>query len=187
MYETQLIGAVDRVPAPILFGADGAQVELVGTPEPVIETQVEAEPATDVGLDVLAELEALKAKLAALTGGGNAQVQVSAPVVSGVPKNHRPVKANPNRKYVRLGPLNCFGKVPQQQRDIADLLSESMDIGAEWTEEEVFTLLEENFNEKDSLKRSKQSASYLFCYYRGLKNDGKHAGFVPRGFLRQVG
>jgi hypothetical protein len=35
-----------------------------------------------------------------------------------------------------------------------------------------------------SITSSVQDPTYLLRYYRGLKNDGKHAGFVARDFLR---
>ena len=167
----------------VLFGANDQPLELVGAPEVIETSETETKQ-----LDVLEELAALRAKLDLLVSG-KAQVSAapSAPAVPGIPKNHRPVTPDPNRRYVRLGPLATWGKIPQQQKDLADMLTESMDIGKEWTEEEVFTLLEENVAEKDSLAKSCQSVSYLFCYYRGLKNDSKHAGFISRGFLRQIG
>ena len=37
-----------------------------------------------------------------------------------------------------------------------------------------------------SLFKSTQDVTYLFRYYRGLKNDGKHAGFIARDFLRMI-
>ena len=59
-----------------------------------------------------------------------------------------------------------------------------MDLDVEWTEEEVFELVKDSAKEHESLRKSKQDPTYLFRYYRGLKNDGKHAGFIARGFLR---
>ena len=150
-------------------------VHLVGVAVPVVTTEVGA-------MTVEEELVQLKAKLAELQdknkeGGEDKKM----------PKNKRRVKADPNRKYVRLGSLRRFGRVPKQQEDIAAILEESMDLGAEWTEEEVFCLLEDSQKEYESLRKSGQHITYLFAYYRGLKNDGKHAGFIARDFLRQIG
>ena len=101
-------------------------------------------------------------------------------------KVSREVKPKPDRKYVRLDKLQTFGKVPRQQADLAAILAESMDVGVEWTEAEVFELIKDSVKEYDSLRNSRMHATYLFAYYRGLKNDGTHAGFIARGFLRQV-
>jgi hypothetical protein len=103
----------------------------------------------------------------------------------GVKKNQKPGKANASRKYVLLDKeLKSWGKVPQQQADIAAIMSESMDVGSEWTEEELFDLITTSAKEYASLRNSKQDPTYLFRYYRGLKNDGKHAGLIARNFLR---
>lgn len=103
----------------------------------------------------------------------------------GVKKNQKPGKANASRKYVLLDKeLKSWGKVPQQQADIAAIMSESMDVGSEWTEEELFDLIVTGAKDYASLRNSKQDPTYLFRYYRGLKNDGKRAGFIARGFLR---
>jgi hypothetical protein len=105
----------------------------------------------------------------------------------GVKKNQKPGKANASRKYVLLDKeLKSWGKVPQQQADLAAIMAESMDVGSEWTEEELFDLVATSAKEYASLRNSKQDPTYLFRYYRGLKNDGKHAGFVARNFLRMV-
>ena len=105
----------------------------------------------------------------------------------GVRKNQKPGKANASRKYVLLDKeLKSWGKVPQQQADIAAIMSESMDVGSEWTEEELFDLVATSAKEYASLRNSTQDPTYLFRYYRGLKNDGKHAGLIARNFLRMV-
>ena len=132
---------------------------------------------------ILAEVARLQAELAALKNGG-ASTTVEVKKESNVKKNQKPGKADPNRKYVRLGEFKTWGSVPQQQLDLAKILAESMDLGAEWTEEEVFELVKDSAKEHESLRKSKQDPTYLFRYYRGLKNDGKHAGFIARGFLR---
>ena len=103
----------------------------------------------------------------------------------GVKKNQKPGKANASRKYVLLDKeLKSWGKVPQQQADLAAIMAESMEVGKEYTKAEVFDMLMEKSAEYNSLLGSKQDPTYLFRYYRGLKNDGKHAGFVARNFLR---
>ena len=105
----------------------------------------------------------------------------------GVKKNQKPGKANASRKYVLLDKeLKSWGKVPQQQADLAAIMAESMEVGSEWTEEELFDLVATSAKEYASLHNSKQDPTYLFRYYRGLKNDGVHAGFIARGFLRMV-
>jgi len=103
----------------------------------------------------------------------------------GMKKNQRPGKANAGRKYILLSKeLKSWGKVPQQQADIAKLLSKNMEVGKEYAESEVFDMLMEKSAEYNSLLGSKQDPTYLFRYYRGLKNDQKHAGFIARGFLQ---
>ena len=105
----------------------------------------------------------------------------------GVKKNQKPGKANASRKYVLLDKeLKSWGKVPQQQADIAKLLGVNMEVGSEWTEEELFDLVATGAKEYASLRNSTQDPTYLFRYYRGLKNDGKYAGFIARNFLRMV-
>lgn len=106
---------------------------------------------------------------------------------SAVKKNHKPGVANASRKYVLLTKtLSTWGKVPQQQKDIADLLSKHMVVGQEYSEQEVFDLMIDQSGEYPSITSSKQDATYLFRYYRGLKNDGKHAGLIARDFLRMA-
>lgn len=137
--------------------------------EQVVETPV-AETATQVVEPTLEQKFALlQAELTALK--------------SVVPKNHKPgiPKAT---KYVRLGALDTFGKVPQQQRDIAAILEKEMPVGEEFTEAQVFEIVTKRAVDFASLRGSKQDPTYIFRYYRGLKNDGTHSGFVGRKFLR---
>ena len=102
-----------------------------------------------------------------------------------VPKNQRPGKPSDRNRYTRLGELSMHGCVPQQQADIAKILTGGMQLGVEHSEEEVFNLLIEGSGEYRSLSSSRQDVTYLFKYYRGLnKKDGKHEGFVKRGFLK---
>lgn len=129
----------------------------------------------EVNGQLSAKLVELKAQLEALTTkkGGNE-----------VAKNKRAVNPDPSRKYVLLSKtLESWGRVPQQQRDIATLLSQLMTVNQEYTEAEVFAAITDYACEFDSLRKSVQHPTYLFTYYRGLKNDGKHAGFVARNFL----
>jgi len=191
-----------------LFDATGGKLRFVGEPTKVLVGQVrevvgqikektaevkaqimaelEKEEVVGANVDVLSEIERLKARVAELKGEVVPSTEAKAEVKedSKVPKNKRRVKSNPDRKYVRLGELKTWGKVPQQQADLAAIMAESMDLGAEWTEEEVFELVKDSAKEHESLRKSKQDPTYLFRYYRGLKNDGKHAGFIARGFLR---
>ena len=131
-------------------------------------------------LQTMRRLQQLMKELEELKGGSKV-------TNDGVKKNQKPGKANASRKYVLLDKeLKSWGKVPQQQADIAAIMSESMDVGSEWTEEELFDLITTSAKEYASLRNSKQDPTYLFRYYRGLKNDGKHAGFIARNFLRMV-
>ena len=133
----------------------------------------------EVNGQLSAKLAELKAQLEALTNkkGGTE-----------VAKNKRAVNPDPGRKYVLLTKqLESWGRVPQQQRDIATLLSQLMTVGQEYSEAEVFAAVTDYACEFDSIRKSVQHPTYLFAYYRGLKNDGKHAGFIARNFLRQIG
>ena len=131
-------------------------------------------------LQTMRRLQQLMKELEELKGGSKV-------TNDGVKKNQKPGKANASRKYVLLDKeLKSWGKVPQQQADIAKLLGVNMEVGKEYTEAEVFDMLMEKSAEYNSLLGSKQDPTYLFRYYRGLKNDGKHAGLIARNFLRMV-
>jgi hypothetical protein len=105
-----------------------------------------------------------------------------------VKKNQKPGKPDPNKKYILLSKeLKSWGKVPKQQAEIAQLLGQLLTVGQEYTEAEVFAALEDYACEFPSITNSVQDPTYLFRYYRGLKNDGKHAGFVARDFIRVIG
>ena len=105
-----------------------------------------------------------------------------------VKKNQKPGKPDPNRKYVLLSEtLKSWGRVPQQQADVAKLLSSSMAISIEYSEAGVFNILTENADQYQSLRDSIQDPTYIFRFYRGMKNDGKRAGFVARAFIRVIG
>jgi hypothetical protein len=168
-----------------LFAPNGDRIRLTGDAVPVHVEEFKEEVVDQEA--VLAEILRLKSELEALKGGGastTVKKESSVKKEDEVKKNHRPGKADPNRKYTRLGKLELWGRVPQQQRDLAAIMEESMELGSEWTEEELFDLIATSAREYASLRNSKQDPTYLFRYYRGLKNDGKHAGFVARNFLR---
>jgi hypothetical protein len=206
MYDIDTVGAsldaLERpeIQAPTLVG-DPMPVDADGFAEPIAaplseapQKQVEPlseEPQKPEPIDIMAKLAALQAMLEELKSEKPTPAAIptvaSTAGVTGIPKNKRAVKPEPGRTYVRLGPLDTFGRVPKQQADIAAILTESMDIGKPWTEEEVFELVTDGAVEYDSLAKSVQHATYLFTYYRGLKNDGKHAGLIARNFLRMVG
>ena len=204
---TPIIGTTDEVREVVLYDASGREYELVGNAEPiVIEEEEEVaelvfEEVDDTKLEeqikekemtedekILAEVARLQAELEALKNGdkksGGAPTTTKKEGGSNVKKNQKPGKADATRKYERLGEFKAWGKVPQQQADLAAIITESVDLGAEWTEEELFDLVSTGAKDYASLRNSKQDPTYLFRYYRGLKNDGKHAGFVARGFLR---
>jgi hypothetical protein len=186
-----LIGMNEEKKNIVLFGANGQQVELVGDATPVaVEEPKEEVAMTNDELamqkleEMQAELEALKAERAAAP---SVEKKEATTVKDNTPKNKRRVKADPTRKYVRQGDLKVWGRVPQQQLDIAAILKVAMEDGVEYGEEFVFDALEAGRDEFESLRKSGQHVTYLFAYYRGLKNDGKYSGFVGRGFLRQIG
>jgi hypothetical protein len=173
----------------VLYDANGKEFELVlvGEAEPIVvdEPKEEVKEMTEEE-KVLAEVARLQAELEALKKG-DAPTITKKEGGSNVKKNQKPGKANASRKYVLLDKeLKSWGKVPQQQADIAKLLGVNMEVGKEYTEAEVFDMLMEKSAEYNSLLDSKQDPTYLFRYYRGLKNNGKHAGFVARNFLRMV-
>ena len=102
-------------------------------------------------------------------------------------KNQRPGKPTTGRKYVLLSDkLANWGKVPQQQQDLAAILTGALKVGQEYSEAEVFDALVDGAGEYKSIANAVQDPTYLFRYYRGLKNDGKRAGFVARNFIRQI-
>jgi hypothetical protein len=113
--------------------------------------------------------------------GGQAK---EAPQSKGEAKNKKPGKADPTKKYKRADKFNAWGTVPKQQADLADLLTRAMEPYVEYTEAEVFSFLIDRCGEYESLYKSAQDVTYLFRYYRGLKNDSKRAGFISRDFLR---
>ena len=175
-------------PAGFLFAADGSQIPVSGEvlPEPKV-----GEPEISDS-DVLEQVRALKARILALTAGqesadsGTSDPEPAASSTDAPPKNHLPQKPS-TAKYVLLTEnLASWGRVPQQQADVADILARSFPLNEPVSEADVFeavTLLAKHY---PALAKSRQHPTYVFKYYRGLKNDGKHAGFVARGFLKQV-
>lgn len=134
---------------------------------------------------LMQQIQELRQKLMDLEAKDREESEVTATLE--VAKNKRPGNPKEGRKYVRLGSLATYGKVPQQQMDIARILTENMEVGKEYTEAEVFNFLVDGCGEYNSLYTSKQDVTYLFRYYRGLNlKDGKHYGFIKRGFLRQI-
>ena len=159
-------------------------IQLVGESRPV-EVEMTNEEL------LLKKLDEMRAELAELQSQPTAaapkvETKKEEVVKDNTPKNKRRVKADPARKYVRQGVLKTWGSVPQQQADIAAILQVAMKDDVEYSESDVFDFLEFSRDHFESLRTSKQHVTYLFCYYRGLKNDGKHSGFVGRGFLKQI-
>ena len=88
-----------------------------------------------------------------------------------------------SKVYVRLGELRMDGKVPQQQLDLAAILTAGMEVDKEYSEDQIFKILEAGRDGYKSLRESRQPVTHLFRYYRGLKAEGMYAGFVARGFI----
>jgi hypothetical protein len=131
----------------------------------------------NTSVDLLATLAELTAQLEELKTKG-AKVQ----------KNHVAGKPAAGRKYVLLAKeMKMFGKVPRQQAELAHILATNLEVLKEYSEDEVFNLVTTKAPGYPSIARSVQDPTYLFKYYRNLKNDGKHAGFVARNFLRVIG
>jgi hypothetical protein len=101
-------------------------------------------------------------------------------------KSPASVKLDTTKKYERLGELDGKGSVPQQQKDIATVLSLGMELDTKYSEEDMVGMLEECKSQFTSLLGSKQPLVRLLRYYLGnLNNPGKpnHYGFVERGFI----
>jgi hypothetical protein len=172
---THIIGEPTPVNPAVLFDSTGNPISLnapSAAPAPI--TGPIPDPNEDHNAKVMAQLAETVAKLQALT--------------SMTAKNKVPGKPRAGVKYVLLSKtLNNFGKVPQQQADIAKVLSENLEVGEPISEAELFDLVTREGGKYPSIQKSVQDPTYLFKYYRGLKHEGNHAGFVARGFLRQVG
>ena len=127
-------------------------------------------------------IERLRKELVAL--GGKLE-DVAGPV--GVAKNKRPGKPGTTKYVLLTKRLASWGRVPQQQADLADILARSFEVGVEIPEAELFVAVTNLAKQYPSLAKSVQDPTYLFRYYRGLDGkDGKHAGFIKRDFLKQV-
>jgi hypothetical protein len=164
-----------------------SRCDVVETKEEVVNEK-KLENAT---AEQLAEaLAALRAQIEALKGNLPEKFveKKETTTMTGVPKNHRPGKPQAGRKYVLLSKsLSSWGRIPQQQADLAKTLVGNLEVGKEYGEAEVFDILMEKAVEHASIRGSIQDPTYLFRYYRGLKNDGKRAGFIARNFLRVIG
>lgn len=141
---------------------------------------------------LMKQLEEVQAKLVAAMSGNAWQPTSESlrKIIEGgnVKKNQTPGKAHEGRMYVLLTKrMDARGKVPQQQADIARILSEGMEVNEQYTEAQVFAMVVKRASEFPKLCNSVQDPTYLFRYYRGLKNDGTHAGFIARNFLRMIG
>ena len=94
-------------------------------------------------------------------------------------------KPDPNRKYVLLSKtLPSWGKVPRQQEEIARIISSHFEVGVQIPEPRLFEVIQEQAPLYHSLAGSVQSPVYLFRYYRSLRHEKNHAGFLARGFMR---
>jgi hypothetical protein len=147
-----------------------------------MENLMDAFGVTDA-LQLQRRIDQLQLEIAKTKGGEKIPTTTAS-----VPKNHKPSTAHAGRTYVRLtDALGGGGCIPQQQADIANILIRGMEKGAAYTEEYVFGILLEHAAEYVQLRTSKQDATFLFRYYRGLKKPPKHFGYITRGFLRQIG
>jgi len=142
-------------------------------PTPVVEV------APDPMVAVMAELKKLQDQLAAM--------QAAKPTAFKGKKNHVAGKPQADRMYVILTKtLPSWGKVPQQQADLATILSMMLETDVKYSEEHLFRIILDQAPYYPSLAGSKQDPTYLFRYYRGLKVSATHAGFIGRGFLRMI-
>ena len=180
-----------------------AEVQVQEPAEPVAEVQEPAaqEPAEPTQAELLAKLRELQAQLAASKAPPNepkelsdeeAFLMVPKPGPTLVPaggkpaKNHVDSKPGTSRYKLLSKSLASWGKVPAQQAAIADILAKHFEPGVEVPESDLFAKLVECRDNYPSLKQSKQSVTYLFRYYRGLKHEGNHCGFIGRNFLQKV-
>lgn len=146
-----------------------AQEQEVGE-QPPVEGEKPAEQSATTNEVLAKELAELKATLARLTAQ---------------PKNHVPAKVT-DKSYERLGDLKTWGKVPQQQLDLANILVRHMELGKKYSEAEVFAFLVTDRDQYVQLRTSRQDVTYLFKYYRGLKKTATHGGFFARDFIKAV-
>ena len=100
-----------------------------------------------------------------------------------LPRNKVPLKPT-SKKYVLLSDtLKSWGKVPRQQADLADIIARSFEVGVPTPESDILEAVEMLSKQYPSLANSVQHPHYLFKYYLGLKDSGKHAGFIARDFM----
>jgi len=170
-YETQIIGAAVQ---PLPSFSEVNQVEQA--PAPLAE-------------ELRAQIEELKAKIAAQASAQPAQAAPSIqPSQAAVAKNHVPQRPKAGRKYVlQSKSLATWGKVPQQQLDIADILTRHFDVGVSVDEAEVFAKVAEQAPMYPHLATSVQDSTYLLKYYLNLSAKNNHAGLVARGLVQVVG
>jgi hypothetical protein len=195
-YEVTILGqsksveqkSIVLVGEPIVVHVDEKKEEVVElTFEEVDDTELEEqikrqEKEMTEEEAILAEVVKLQAELAALK---NPTASTVASKGDKVQKNHKPVKPQDGRTYELLSAsLKTWGKVPQQQLDLAKLVVLCFGTKDTVTEAELFAFLTLHAGGYESIRKSVQHVTYLFAYYRGLRNDGKHAGFIARNFLR---
>jgi hypothetical protein len=132
------------------------------------------------------QLEVLRTERAELLAklGNQEQADPRTPA----PKLKGSEKPDPSRRYVLLTKeLAMFGKVPRQQEELGKLISANFEVGVPVPEPRLFEVIQEQAPRYTSLANSVQSPTHLFRYYRGLdKKNGRHLGFIQRGFLRAV-
>jgi hypothetical protein len=183
-YEVPIIGVMKKAD-------EGVKVRLL-TPQLESALEREKEEAKVEKEDILAEIERIKAQIQEKVAEVPAQSATPSNISTanaGVKKNHRAVKPKDGRKYVLLSKsLADWGKVPQQQADLAAILAKNFTVGQEVSEAEVFATVTAQAPQYPSLAASEQHSTYLLAYYRGYdKKDGKHVGFIRRNFLRMIG
>jgi hypothetical protein len=195
-YETIILGEHRVPPAPATEpAANELTREQLLAQIDAVKAEIEAKraalpkPAPVEVVGVEAQLAAERAKFIP-TDASESVAEVARP--SGavvVKKNHAMPKAQAGRKYVLLSKsLANWGKVPQQQQDLATILASNFEVGVEVAEDEVFAKVVEHASSYPSLASSVQNPAYVMKYYLGLdKRDGRHAGFIRRGFVQVRG
>lgn len=156
--------------------------ELPTEPEEQKGAELTQEQITALLIQKIADLTAV---VADLTSGAGEPAKKTVGKANSLPKSHVPSKPSPDRTYIRLlDVLPDYGKVPQQQADLAKIMVKYMEKGVKYPEKFVFDLVLEHAHEYPSLANSKMSADYVLRYYRDLdKKDGKHFGLRNRKFI----
>jgi hypothetical protein len=187
-YETPLIGSAPAAPP-----------QLVGELTPVVVRK-------DSDAALLAHLAELQQQLAELksqplpaqskpaTEAEEWAAALGTPAANQTPvqggtTSPRAVRPQAGRRYLCLVPhLPAWGKVPQQQADLAALFLEVAKQGESVSEEALFAHLIAGASRFESLRKSRQHPTYLWSYYRSFdKKDNKHGSFIKRGLFRQEG